>query len=105
MTRRQRILESNLGRDYGWYVELDGEVVAALVSPRPAGPSCDSYRLEPVTSDPAAQARLYTEAFWADANRLVFRNRWFGDVARRAVPCAGAGGTLQATGRLEIREL
>ncbi len=105
MSRRSREEGWNDGRAYGWYVEVDGRIVAALVGCRPAEAGCDSYRVVPLTSDPGEAARLYGDELWARPGRVVFRNRWLGVAVRRAAPVDRAGAILRETGRLIVRGL
>jgi hypothetical protein len=101
MYRRLRILESNYGRDFGWYVEAEGRRVAALTDCRWEDMFWDSYRLEPLTTDPA----LFSDDFWDRCDILVFCNREFGGVAPNAFPSLRAGSAARETGRVHMRGL
>jgi hypothetical protein len=103
-SRRLDIIESGFGRLGGWYVEENGERLAALVDVRFADMFWDSYRLEVLTTDPIQRAKLLTAEFWT-SDGLAFRSIPFGEVSRRAVPSLSASTTLRATGRIEMRWL
>lgn len=105
MVRRKQEIASNDGRDYGWYVEVGGHVVAALVDWRSVDAERDSYRLETLTDDAAALVELYGAALWQAPGRVVFRNRWLGKTAPRAAACPKAATELRKTGRLVVRGL
>lgn len=103
-SRRLDIIESGDGRRGGWYVECDGERLAALVDVRFADMFWDSYRLDILTADPAKRNALFTAAFWLESE-LIFRSMQFGDVAPRAIPSLIAADTLRSSGRIEFRGL
>jgi hypothetical protein len=105
MYRRLRILESNYGRDGGWYVEVEGRRLAALTDPQYYDMFWDSYRLEPLTTDPAELEMLFSADFWDHCGGITFRSRAFGEVAPNAFPSLLAGAVLQQTGRLVVRGL
>jgi hypothetical protein len=102
MNRRLRILESNHGRDGGWYVEVDGRRLAALSDCRREEMFWDSYLLDPLTAEVGT---LWSEGFWDRCGRITFRSREFGDVAPHALACLGAGAMLKESGRLVVRGL
>ena len=104
MFRRLRILETNYGRDGGWYVEVEGWRLAALTDCRYYDMFWDNYRLEPLTTDPAELVRLFAEDFW-DRTAITFRSREFGEVAPHAFPSLVAAQVLEKTGRLPMRGL
>lgn len=103
--RRLRILETNYGRECGWYVERDCRRVAALTDCRWHDMFWDSYAVEALTTDPQEQRMLFADEFWNRFKELTFRNREFGAVATHAFPCIGAGTVLNRTGRLVVRGL
>src|SRR5438128_6180541 len=79
MNGRLRVLETNYGRDSGWYVEVDGQRVAVLTDPRCQDMFWDTYRLQPLTSDPGAMDQFYSAEFWS--GRVVYRNCEFDAIA------------------------
>ncbi|MEY4198774.1 MAG: hypothetical protein RLZZ265_514 [Verrucomicrobiota bacterium] len=97
---QKRIIKSNYGRDFGWYVELDGKRIAELTKPE-----WDhnlqfwyAYTLTPLTKDESIRAKLHTKQFW-EWTELVFRSREFGLVAPDAI------GVLLPDGRVSARWL
>ena len=84
---RLRVWESDYGRSEGWDLELDGRVVARMDEPRFEDMFWMSYRVTPVTDDPALAERVLTEAFWKGGEPLdlVYR-RATGLVAEHPVP-------------------
>jgi hypothetical protein len=99
-TLRLQILESNYGRDDGWYVEEEGERVAVLSEPEYHDMFWECYRIEVLTDNPVIrQAALTSLSFWQDRS-LVFRSRRFGLVAEYAV-----AGHMPMPGRIIMRGL
>ena len=97
--KQKRIIESDFGRDYGWFVELDGQRVAELTAPE-----WDEdmqfwfrYTLTPRTGDEGIRARLHTKEFW-EWTELVFRSREFGLVAPNAFAVLLPDGRVSARG-------
>lgn len=105
MSRRQQLNASHDGRDYGWYAEVGGRVVAALIDWQPIDAEQDSYHLEPLTTDPVMLAELYDAALWEAPGRVVYRNRWLGAAVPRAMTCPDTASELRTTGRLVVRGL
>jgi hypothetical protein len=103
-SRRLRIWETNYGRDAGWVIERQSQVVAILTDPRFEDMFWDSYRLEVVTADPELRQRMRTPEFWAvaESEGLVWRNREFGEVANGAFPALSP---FPEPGRLIVRRL
>ncbi|MGL4420271.1 MAG: hypothetical protein ACRCZF_06380, partial [Gemmataceae bacterium] len=56
--QRLRIWESNYGRDAGWVIERQGEVIAVLTDPRFEDMFWDSYRMDVVASGPELRMRM-----------------------------------------------
>ena len=102
MGRRQKILESNYGRNLGWYVEVERQRLAVLTDVQWVDMFWDSYRLEPLTND---LEMLYSDQFWDRCDRIPFRSREFEEVAPNAFPCGKAGTLLRQTGRISMRGL
>jgi hypothetical protein len=75
MSRRLQTIESNYGRDQGWFVEVAGKTVAVLTDCRFEDMFWDSYRVEPTASDPDVAAPVLSEEFWnrIDTYQPVFR--------------------------------
>jgi hypothetical protein len=100
--RRLRLIETNCGRESGWYAERNGERLAILTDCRWEEMFWDSYHLEPITNDPVLNQRLLLE-FWIDDEweDVYFRNREFPEiVVTQAFP-----GPMREPGRLMIRGL
>ena len=82
--RRLRILDSDRGRNYGWYVELDGRPIAILADPEsvPNNESWHVYTVVPTTADAEEIKALATDEFWYGDNlqqkRLSYVNREVG---------------------------
>jgi hypothetical protein len=100
--RRLRILETDYGREAGWFVELEGRAVAQLTEPRFEDMFWDSYRLEPLTGDAELRRQILTKPFWDDFSRLTFRSCEFGDAVPQAWP---AGDVFTEDGRVKLRGL
>ena len=98
--RRRRILESNFGRDGGWYVNRGGRRVAELLDPRRVDMFIDSYRVE-LVADAGPDLDVRSAGFWMD-EPLTFTSREFGEVAHNAIPLTYRPGEPD---RLEIRGL
>jgi hypothetical protein len=91
--------------DPGWYVERDGRRLALLTDPSQAAPGWISYRLQPLTDDPGELERLHSDAFWADAGRLVFRTGASGEAVSGVCVGGSPGWLLRHQGRLLVRGL
>jgi hypothetical protein len=100
-SRRLRILETNYGREPGWYVQRGTRRIALLVDPQPVDMFIDSYRTEPLPDDSGPALDLESSSFWTD-EPLTFISREFGDVAANAIPLSYRAGDAP---RLEIRGL
>jgi hypothetical protein len=100
---RLRVWESDWGRSDGWDL-VDGRVVAVMDEPRWEDMFWMSYRVTPMTDDPALAAALTSEDFWTagDYDKLVFRSRATGLVAEHAVP---SGRPLVGPQRVNMRAL
>ena len=102
--RRLRLIETDCGRDSGWYVERDGVRLALLSDCRSEEMFWDSYQLEPLTDDEALNRSLLSD-FWegAEWHNVYFRNREFPELTvSGAFP---SGMPFQKPGRLMIRGL
>lgn len=104
MNERLRIIETNYGRECGWYVEVDGRKVARLVDPQWEDMFWVTYRLEPLTDDPQEKALLYTNEFW-DSGKHVYRNCEFDEKAPDAFTCGSPGTRLLEMSRISMRSL
>jgi hypothetical protein len=105
---RQRIIESNYGRDGGWVVEYDGQPVAILTEPRCLDMFWHTYKIDVVTQDPRLREDLLTvPSFW-DRPAIVWRSRLFGLVAPNAFVSGDGIRTLPFTadgGHIIVRAL
>ena len=104
MNERLRVIETNYGRDCGWYVEVEGRRVALLTDPQWEDMFWMTYRVEPLTDDIDERALLRTAEFW-HSGKIVYRNRRFGAVAPHAFAGGDSATRLAATGRLSMRDL
>lgn len=97
---RLRILETNYGRDGGWFVEYEGRRVALLTDPWFADMFWDSYHLTVLSDSPGErEAILNSTAFWRESP-LVYKSRIFSLEAAFAI---SAG--LDTDGRVSMRGL
>ncbi len=99
-----RIIESDYGRDFGWFVIRDGERIASLSDCQHEEMFWDSYIVEPMTDDPDLNRRLQS-AFWQgdEWSGCEFVSREFPDVVvRHALPAASP---ILESGRLLLRGL
>jgi hypothetical protein len=100
--RRLQIIETNYGRDAGWFVEHHGRRVAQLTEPLFDEMFWDSYTIEPLTDDPAEREELiHSSDLWLDCE-FVCRSRRFGTVATNPFP---AGQPFPEPGRVVMRAL
>jgi hypothetical protein len=82
---RLEVLDADHGRDFGWFVEKDGQRVALLTNPRFVDMFWYSYTVEPTGATDAERAPVYTKEFWNQAG-MTFRNRETGEIAPNAFP-------------------
>ena len=88
MNRRLRIIETNYGRNCGWYVEVEGRKIARLSDPEFVDMFWDSYRLEPLTDDPKTRRMLYTPSSGIPAKLFIgiaSSTMWFQRLVGRCV--------------------
>jgi hypothetical protein len=100
--RRLQIIESNYGREAGWFVEDNGRRIAQLTDPRFEDMFWYSYKIEPLTEDPAEREELLTSPDRWLACKFVYRSRQFDSVAETAFP---AGQPFPEPGRVLMRAL
>lgn len=96
--RAQRLatFESNYGRDWGWFVEKDGVVVAELVDPQWEDTFWCGYRVQALEGA-SLPDEVFTTAFWHGTG-LVFLNRVTAEVVRAAF----AGGEIPTRDRPRV---
>jgi hypothetical protein len=73
---RLQIAESGYGREYGWYVERDGQQLATLTEPTAADMFWVRYRVEPASQEPEIVTRLFEDDYWCSP-KYMFRSRQF----------------------------
>jgi hypothetical protein len=105
MYRRLRILASDYGRDYGWYVETEGRRIAVLTDVQWEDMFWHSYRLEVLTTNLGEVENLYSDDFWRPRQALLFRSREFREVAPFAFAGGRPGSMLRESGRILVRGL
>ena len=79
----EELKKSDYGRNYGWWVELDGKVLGELINVKWEEMFWDSYELWPI--DKGDEAKLFDTELW-DNNRFKFRNKKFNRYAEFAFP-------------------
>jgi hypothetical protein len=86
LRRNLEVYRSDFGRNFGWWVELDGKRLTALVDA--VWLSDDQfwhlYRIVPLTSDPQDVAAISSEAFWFRPG-VMFINQRYGTRVTDAV--------------------
>lgn len=101
LKRTRALIDSNLGRAHGWYVEAGGVCVAELHYSRNLEMFWDQYTIIPTASANETGAPLFTNEFWEPRDELVFRNRAFREIA----PQAFASATGPDGGMIAMRAL
>lgn len=99
---RMRVLQTNFGRDSGWFVELDGRQIGLLTDQCFAEMFWDDCALTPLVEEPAERERLMSDAKWWHTAGLKFRNREFDVYAEYAF---AAGSVFTDPGRVMMRGL
>jgi hypothetical protein len=61
---RLRVLQTNYGREAGWYVTKDGQQVALLTNPRFEEMFWDSYAVEPLAEEATERQRILSDRDW-----------------------------------------
>lgn len=105
MYRKLRILATHGGRECGWFLEHQGRCIGVLCDGRQEDMFWHSYRVEPLTDDPADLALLRDDGFWEYRfQELRFLNRGFPDVLvnPHAFPSSKVDA---ASGRISFRSL
>jgi hypothetical protein len=97
---RLRVVASNYGRNFGWYVECDGQRVATLADPQWDDMFWTSYAYAPVADATSGRCDLDSLEFWL-RDDLIFRSREF-DLVVPYILAAGAG---PQSGRISMRGL
>lgn len=95
--QRLRIFEADFGREFGWYVEIDGRRTAELTDPRFEDMFWFNYAVTSLAEDEPTRAAIFTAAFWQRTD-LVYRNRVTGEM----VPNAFQGGAAQSRERPRV---
>jgi hypothetical protein len=99
---RLAVLETNFGRDGGWYVEYYGRRIALLTDCRWEDMFWCSYRVELLVDDLEERQRISGEWQYWLGDGVVYRSRQFGEVAPHAFP----GGESRPHGeRISMRAL
>jgi len=98
---RLRMLESDFGRNAGWYVEIAGRRVAELTDPQFFDMFWVSYRVDLLTDDAEECSCILNDLNWWDQKELTFRNREFDTIAKNAF----AGGSQPDPNRRIMRGL
>lgn len=96
-----KLAESNYGRDDGWYIEFEGEVIGELVHPKFENMFWDSYKIIP--SDEKYNDLLFSESEWLKCE-FKFRNKELNEYASGAFP-AGSQNDLLKKKRVVMRAL
>lgn len=96
-----KLAESDYGRDYGWYIEFEGEVIGELVNPKFEDMFWDSYKIIP--SDEKYNDLLFSESEWLKCE-FKFRNKELNEYASGAFP-AGSQNNLLKKNRVLMRAL
>ncbi|MBI1246673.1 hypothetical protein GC197_02370 [bacterium] len=103
---RLLIWESNYGRDYGWYVEIDDQKIAELVDPEYVEMFWDAYRIVPIDCPLANSCDFHSPEFWDGFDEMTFRSKKFGVVVSAfpaATPLSPGGRVLMRGLYLPIR--
>jgi hypothetical protein len=77
-------LESSYGREFGWFVDRNGQRLAALLTPRREDMFWVSYVIEPLGQTPEDRALVLQNSFWEPPGP-TFSNRLSGLVGNRVV--------------------
>lgn len=100
LARARYLVRSNFGRDDGWYIELDGNLVGELSDARWSDMFWDSYA---VTEHPISESSaLRDDTLWSHC-KFTFRNRSTGEVVATAF-CGGTPPFIR-DGRVLMRAL
>lgn len=100
MNRVQKLIKSNLGRTYGWFVELDCQCIGRLIDPVRKDMFWDVYKLIP--KDYQAEKLLNDPANW-EACKFKFKNIVMNEYASH--PFAGWGPNFVRNGKVCMRAL
>ncbi len=101
LRRAKLLVQSEFGRRYGWFIELDGEVVGELSDCRFDDMFWDSYAVA-ARDGITAESAIQNEENWLEL-RFVFRNRVLGEIAERPIP--GGRPPVVRDGRVRMRGL
>jgi hypothetical protein len=105
MHDRLRVIETNYGRDCGWFVEFEGRRLARLTDPNCNGEMFwVGYKIEALTNDPKDRALLESNEFW-NSCAAVYRNCEFDEVVTNALTAGKSGDWVREHGTLTIRAL
>jgi hypothetical protein len=100
MNRIQKLLESNYGRTYGWFVEFDGQCIGRLIEPVREDMFWDVYKLIP--KDSQSEQVLHDPVNWEHC-KFKFRNILMDEYAFH--PFAGWGPDFVRNGKVCMRAL
>lgn len=83
----KELKDSNYGREYGWWIELNGKVLGELVKVKQEDMFWDSYEIKSIKPEHVKQ--LFDSDLW-DNHKFIFRNKKFNKYAKSPFP-AGLG--------------
>ena len=89
-TRLWELVKSNYGRNFGWWVEYEGERIAELVNYQFSDMFWDLYDIVPIKE--GYKKILQDKDFWEEG-KFVFRNKKFNET----VPHAFCGGNPEVS--------
>lgn len=86
IARARKLAQSDYGREFGWYIEHEGDIIGELSDPIWEGMFWDSYKL--TASSSVGERVLLDPSMWNEC-RFRYRNMVLGEYAANAYP----GGT------------
>lgn len=81
--RAQNLFNSNYGKEYGWFIELDNEIIGELKNPKPVDMFWEAYEIIPLKGKKAIFVNSHST--WNNP-KLKFKNKTMDEYALHAYP-------------------
>jgi len=92
LTRAKLLIKSNYGRNFGWHIEFEGNVIGTLSKPISTEMFWVKYTITPAST--SSSAILLNVNNW-DQSKFNFRNIKLNEYANGAISCGIAEGMLE----------
>jgi len=96
----RELRKSNWGREHGWYIEFEGEIIGELIDYEFSDMFWDSYKI--ISKNEKWDLYLFDEKLW-DESAFKFKNKYYNLYALNAF--SGGVSDLKRRKKIELRSL